>query len=182
MSALVALAGELGTTDRTLRRGIEGGWVRASRPSPRKLEIGPDERVYLRNYWGTLSDLRDVLRTEPSVGAAVLFGSMARGDAHGQSDIDLLVDLRATSPGVRLGVRRRLEEATGRSVQLLPLRAAKNSPLLFAEILKEGRPLVDRERLWPSLQLMRSSVERAAKLEARARAARLADLASPKAA
>lgn len=181
-SPLGPLADELGTTDRTLRRAIEVGLVHANRPSPRKVQIGPEERVYLRSHWETLSRLREALRTEPSVRAAVLFGSVARGDSHGDSDLDLLVDFRDSSPGAWLDVRRRLEAATGRQIQFVSVDSAKKSPLLLSEILNDGRPLVDREDLWKSLQASKGSVERAARAKTRERAAALAGLSSPKAA
>lgn len=181
-SPLRPLAKELGTTDRTLRRAIEIGLVRADRPSPRKVQIGPEERVYLRSYWETLSRLREALRTEPSVRAAVLFGSVARGDSHDDSDVDLLVDLTESAPGAWVDVRRRLEDATGRRIQFVPVDSAKKSPSLLSEILNEGRPLVDREQLWPSLQASRRSVERAARAKTRERATALSELSAPKAA
>ena len=156
--------------------------MRANRPSPRKIQIGPDERVYLRSHWQILSRLREALRTEPSVRAAVLFGSVARGDSQDDSDLDLLVDFKDNAPGTWLDVRRRLEDATGRQIQFVPVDSAKRSPLLLSEILIDGRPLVDREELWTSLQASKGSVERAARTKTRERAATLAGLSAPKAA
>jgi predicted nucleotidyltransferase len=180
--SLEPLAHELGTTDRTLRRAVRSGLVRARRPTPRTVEIGVDERVYLRGHWTTLARLREALRTEPSVRAAVLFGSLARGDDRAGSDIDLLAELRDVTPAARLDLRRRLEAATGRAVQLVEARSAERSPLLLAEILRDGRPLVDRVGLWAALQSRRTAIERAARVEARHNAARLDELAGPKAA
>jgi predicted nucleotidyltransferase len=180
MSPLVRLADELGTTDRTLRRAIKRGLVRARRPSPRTVEIGPDEYVYLRQNWMTLSQLIEALRTEPSVRTAILFGSIARGDGHAQSDVDILVDLRDAAPGARLDLRRRLESAAGRPVQLVPWRAGEQAPSLLSEVIRDGRPLVDRDRVWPALLARKPAVDRAARAEARERALRLADLANGK--
>jgi len=182
MSPLARLADELGTTDRTLRRAVKRGLVKARRPSPRKIEIELDERIYLRKNWTTLSDLTEALRTEPSVRTAILFGSMARGDGHAGSDIDLFVDLRDAAPGARLDLRRRLERASGRSVQLVPRRAGRQSPSLLAEVLRDGRPVVDRDCVWPSLLSQKPAVDRAARAEARERAVRLADISNRKAA
>lgn len=156
--------------------------MRARRPSPRTVEIGAAERVYLRGYWSTLAQLRTALRTEPGVRAAVLFGSLARGDDRAESDVDLLVELRGPALTARLDLRRRLETAAGRRVQLVETRSAERSPLLLAEIIRDGRPLVDRIGVWPAFQSRRAAVERAARAEARRRAARLDDLAAPKAA
>jgi predicted nucleotidyltransferase len=176
--SLQPLAHELGTTDRTLRRSVRSGLVRARRPSPRTVEIGVDERVYLRKHWSDLARLRRALRTEPGVRAAVLFGSLARGDDRADSDVDLLVELREAAPAARVDLRHRLEAATGRSVQLVETRSAERSPVLLAEILRDGRPLVDRAGLWPALQSRRAAVERAARAEAQRRAKRLRDLAA----
>ena len=178
--SLQPLAQELGTTDRTLRRAVRSGLVRANRPSPRRVEVGVAERVYLRGHWATLAQLREALRTEPRVRG--LFGSLARGDDRAESDIDLLVELKDPAPAARLDLRRRLEAAAGRRVQLVETRSAERSPLLRAEIIRDGRPLVDRAGVWPALQSRRAAVERAARTEARRRAARLDDLAAPKAA
>src|SRR5438105_4437154 len=88
VTALPQLANELDTTDRTLRRAVQEGLVRSHRVSPRKLEMPISERTYLRQNWPVLRELRDALRTEPSVRAAILFGSYARGEQHEASDID----------------------------------------------------------------------------------------------
>src|SRR5207247_1937616 len=64
---LPELARELKTTDRTLRRAVELGTLRAARPSPRKVVLSVAERAYLRRHWGLLSALREALRTEPAV-------------------------------------------------------------------------------------------------------------------
>src|SRR5438270_4826625 len=95
--SLRTLAGELETTDRTLRRAFRQGMFRATRPSARKLDLPLAERVYLRRAWPLLSSLRGALRTEPSVGLAVLFGSRARGDERAESDVDLVLELRERS-------------------------------------------------------------------------------------
>jgi hypothetical protein len=37
-------------------------------------------------------------------------------------------------------------------IQIVPLAAAQRNPRLLSEILRDGRPLVDREDIWPGLQ------------------------------
>jgi predicted nucleotidyltransferase len=160
---LPELASELSTTDRTLRRAVLDGLVRAHRPSPRAVDLPLSERVYLRNAWPLLRELRSALRTEPSLRLAVLFGSQSRGDSHGSSDVDLLVDASEAAP--LRDVRRRLEARLGRQVHLVGLRDAELAPLLLAEVLREGRVLVDRERNWPTLLERRVQVEREAERE-----------------
>lgn len=163
LADLVTLAAELGTTDRTLRRSVAQGLVRAGRPSPRKVEIPVKEREFLRRSWPLLSQLRQAFRTEPAVSFAALFGSAARGEMHSGSDVDVLVALRAGADARALASR--LSERVGLHVQLVLLEDAQRVPLLLAEALREGRVLVDRERWWPRLRLQRSKIERAATLE-----------------
>lgn len=160
---LTALAAELATTDRTLRRAVAQGLLRAERPSPRKLEISVEERVYLRRSWPLLSELRQALRTEPAVAFAALFGSAARGELRVGSDVDVLVALRE-SADIRL-LASRLSERVGLQLQIVSLEDAQRAPLLLAEVLGEGRVLVDRERVWPRLRAQRANVERAAARE-----------------
>lgn len=160
---LRALAAELGTTDRTLRRSIEQGLLRVQRPSPRKVDLAVKEREFLRRSWPLLSRLRQGLRTEPSISLAVLFGSTARGEMHAGSDLDILVSLRDGSD--KQGLTSRLSERFEIDVQLVSLEDARRAPLLLAEVLREGRVLVDRECWWPGLQDERPKVERAAARE-----------------
>ena len=166
MRATIAeLADELDTTDRTLRRAVEQGLLRATRPSPRTLDLPLPERVYVRRAWPLLSGLREALRTEPAVSMAVLFGSRARGDDHPGSDVDLLVRLRRDASPRELAAR--LSESIGHHVQGVLLDDARQKPMLLGEIVREGRVLVDREGAWPALLAERPRIERAARREQR---------------
>ena len=160
---LEGLAAELQTTDRTLRRAVAQGLLRAERPSPRKLDISLAEHVYLRQAWPLLSTLRDILRTEPTVSFAALFGSRARGDEQQWSDVDLLVALRDGADSRALA--RRLERRVSEHVQLVELGDALNTPLLLAEVVREGRVLVDRNAIWVQLTRRRGRIEQAAARE-----------------
>lgn len=171
-TALPALASELGTTDRTLRRALAQGLIRGHRSSPRTVRVPARECDYLRNAWPLLADLRSALRTEPGVRLAVLFGSQARGDAGDSSDVDVLVDLR---PGVDArAVTSRLSASVGRRVELVRVDDARHAPLLLAGALREGRLLVDRNGAWPRLLREQSRIERAAQAERRRIEARFA--------
>jgi predicted nucleotidyltransferase len=147
------LASEVGVHERTLRRAVGGGSIRARRPSSRRLLLSEDEGAWVRSHWPLVGRLLAALRTEPNLELAVLFGSVARGDdVVGVSDVDLLVELRRPYPGAIEAMRERLDRRVGPTVQLVPLQTARRDPRLLAEILRDGRPLVDRSRLWPSLQ------------------------------
>ena len=80
MGVLQELAADLGLEERTLRRAVSQGTLRATRTGPRRLTLASGEREYLRVHWSLLSALRQALRTEHPVRLAVLYGSLARGD------------------------------------------------------------------------------------------------------
>lgn len=171
------MARRVGANERTLRRAVELGTVRAVRPSPRRLDFSRDEQHYLEHYWPLLSRLRRTLRTEPSARLAVLFGSTAVGDASASSDIDLLIGGADPDAFQRAGMAARLERAAGGRVHLLVLDEALASPSLLADVLAEGRVLVDRDRVWPSLKRREPEVLSAAVRQEERTARRAADAA-----
>ncbi len=151
--ALQKLADEVGVSERTLRRGVGSGLVRARRPSSRRLVLSEEEASWIRVHWPLVSRLRAALRTEPSLELAVLFGSAARGDdVAGVSDLDLLVELRRPRPGALEALRVRLNRQLPAEAQLVSLDDARRNPRLLSEVLRDGRPLVDREQSWSRLQ------------------------------
>lgn len=170
---LQQLAGELNADERSLRRAVEVGALRCRRPSPRRLEIGPDEKDYLRRHWPVIVSLRAALRTEPNVRAAVLFGSVARGTETEASDLDLLVELERESLLELTALTGRLEERVGREVQGVRLSEARDRPAFLATILQEGRVIIDRDGDWAAISRQRPRIERQAK-ESRAEASETA--------
>jgi predicted nucleotidyltransferase len=160
MTELGLLAHEVGVHERTLRRAIAEGSIRARRPSPRKLELPLSERQYVRRHWPLLSTLREVLRTQGQVRLALLFGSTARGTDTERSDIDVLVDLLDPQLDALVELEERLGAATGRRVQLVRLADAEGDPSFLAEVLSEGRVLVDRDDVWPVLRSREPAIRR----------------------
>lgn len=81
-----------------------------------------------------------VLSRHPGIRLAILFGSMASGEGHAESDLDLAVDA-----GIPLGMEARialmgeLAEATGRPVDLVDL-CSVGEPLL-GQIVVHGKRL-----------------------------------------
>lgn len=167
VTVLVDLARELGLSERTLRRAVASGTIRAERPSPRRLRLSEDEQEWVLRHWPTVARLREELRTEPSVRLAVLFGSSARGREHRRSDVDLLVEVDAPSRDRLARLEERLSSAAEHEVQLVSARDAQASPGLLADALLDGRVLVDRDGLWPRLKRRESSLRRAAELRDR---------------
>ena len=152
-SVLEQLASEVGVSERTLRRAVAGGLIRARRPSSRRLLLPDSEATWVRSHWSLVSQLLAILRTEPNLELVVLFGSVARGDeAKGVSDVDLMVEFRRPFPGVLEALRLRLNRQLPAEVQLVPLEGARRNPRLLTEVLRDGRPLVDREQSWRRLQ------------------------------
>jgi predicted nucleotidyltransferase len=157
------LAAEIGVSSRTLRRAVLRGLVRGKQSKRGRYEITSGERRYVRHHWGTLSEVLAFLRTEPNVRLAVLFGSLARGDARAESDVDLLVQFARKEDLGPADLSLRLSERLGRNVHVVTLEAAENSSLLLADVLREGRVLVDREGSWPRLRRRADRVERRAR-------------------
>ena len=156
---LEQLADEVGVHERTLRRAAGSGLLHARRSGPRRLSLSDSETVWVRSHWPLVGRLRAVLRTEPNVALAVLFGSVARGDdLPDSSDVDLLVELRISKPGALQALQERLTERLGVEVQIVPLQVTRRDPLLMEEILRDGRPLIDRDRIWSEVQAQRGQI------------------------
>jgi predicted nucleotidyltransferase len=175
-SDLPAVARDIGVPERTLRRAVQRGTVRCHRPGARQVELAFDEETYLRENWETISTITEALRTERNVRLAVLFGSFARGHAGQDSDVDVLVSLTEDRPMYVSYLTVRLTRALGRDVDVVSLKHVRaHDPALLDAILRDGRPVVDREHSWPALIAQRATVERAAvkaRAQRRRRAAR----------
>lgn len=162
MTELELLAEQLNVSERTLRRAVNQGVLRATRPSPRRLEIPVAEKQYVRRAWPLLALLRAALRTESNVRFALLFGSAARGEDSPHSDVDLLIGLRDGSLDRVADLGAKLERLTDCRVDLVSLEGAKTTPGLLAEATAEGRPLVDRDAIWPALYRREEDLRREA--------------------
>lgn len=160
MSLLTQIAREVGVDERTLRRAVNDGALRARRPSPRKLEMSVGESLYARRRWPLLAKLRDALRTERNTRFALLFGSAARGEDTEGSDIDVIVSLRDSSYSRLSDIQLKLEGAVGRPVDVVLLEEAEEDPTFLAMALEDGRVLVDREGAWPGLRSREAGLRR----------------------
>lgn len=169
MSATLELARELDVSDRTLRRAVSRELLRGARRSANRLVISDDERAYVRSHWGLLQTLVAALRTEPGVEAAVLYGSVAKGTDHADSDVDLLVKLRGAASTSVPALERRVTRAVGRPVHVVRLEDGLADGGFALKIIDHGRPLTDRGDVWASLRRRRAGLARKAAAQAAAR-------------
>jgi predicted nucleotidyltransferase len=151
MESLRSLALDLDIPERTLRRAAGEGLIRGERVSAHKFHTSVRERDYLRRQWPMLAQLRGLLRTEPNVSFAALYGSQAAGTAGPDSDVDLVVDLRRDEMARLADLSGRLSRAVGRDVQTVRLADARSVPALLADLVEHGRVLVDRDGTWVRL-------------------------------
>jgi predicted nucleotidyltransferase len=169
MSATLELARELDVSDRTLRRAVSRELLRGRRRSAHRLAISDDERAYVRSHWGLLQTLVAALRTESGIEAAVLYGSVAKGTDHAESDVDLLVTLRRAARTSLPALERRVTRAVGRPVHVIRLEDALADGGFALEIIDHGRLLTDRGDVWASLKRRRTGLTRKAVAQAAAR-------------
>lgn len=126
--------------------------LKASRQGSRTVVLPASERSYVRIYWPLIAGLLETLRKQPNIRLAVLFGSVARGEAGEESDLDLLVELGRDDYLAHAEAAAALDDAAGRRVQTVTLNDAARAPLLLADVLRDGRVLVDRDGRWPMLK------------------------------
>jgi len=148
MTELDELARDVRVSGRTLRRAAERGTLFVNRPTPKKAIVPVGERLYVRKHWPLLSRLIAEIRTSPNVRLAVVFGSVARGEQDADSDLDIAVRLRRDDHRKRTELAERLASASGRSVQLVSSEQLREAPMLLADVLRDGRVLVDRDGEW----------------------------------
>jgi predicted nucleotidyltransferase len=91
---------------------------------------------------------------------ALLFGSTATGTDTPESDVDILADLR--DPGFERVVElaTKLTRLVGRQVDVVELEEAEAQPSFLAQVVAEGRVLVDREDLWARLRAREEGLRR----------------------
>ncbi|HEY4810681.1 MAG TPA: nucleotidyltransferase domain-containing protein [Solirubrobacteraceae bacterium] len=160
MAGLTLLAEEVCVNERTLRRAVSQGTLRGNWSTSRKLDLPLSEREYVRRSWGLLSTLRIALRTERNVRFALLFGSTARGTDTLASDVDVLVCLSDASMARLADLSAKLTRLVGRRVDVVELKDIESEPAVLAQIVGDGRVLVDREQTWPRLRRREAALRR----------------------
>ncbi len=97
-----------------------------------------------------LKRLHGVLARHPDIRLAVLFGSLAAGRSHADSDLDLAVDAGHLLTSVaRINLIGELAEVTGRAVDLVDLNTV-GEPLL-GQILQHGRRILGSDHHYAEL-------------------------------
>jgi len=94
-----------------------------------------------------IAKIERVLKAEPAVAAAYIFGSFGTDRFNSDSDIDIGV-LYAKMPGKTFDkayfeLKGKLEEAVGNEVDLVILNSS--SPILCMQVLKHGRKIFEKD-------------------------------------
>lgn len=94
--------------------------------------------------------IQAILAPHPEVRLAILFGSLATGQGHRDSDVDLAIDAgQPLGIKAKMSLMTQLAECTGRSVDLIDLHTV-GEPLL-GQILKHGKRLLGEDGLYAEL-------------------------------
>lgn len=163
--ALAETAETLDCSERTLRRYINDGLLHGRGLDRYRFELSLREQHYLQSHWALLRSLRTTLRTERDVRLAVLFGSTSTGEDRQDSDVDLMVVYRREDVLALAGLRHRLADTVGRNLHLIRLDDARRSPSLLADVISEGRVVIDRDDRWQRLLATRAQVDELARSE-----------------
>jgi predicted nucleotidyltransferase len=103
--------------------------------------------------------LREVLSGFPQITLAILFGSVASGKAHAQSDLDLaVIAAKPLHAAEKIQIIEALAMATGRPIDLVDVYFAPQ-PLL-SQVFKHGRRILGSDTAYAQL-LYRHLIEQA---------------------
>jgi predicted nucleotidyltransferase len=103
--------------------------------------------------------LREVLSGFPQLTLAILFGSVASGKAHAQSDLDLaVIAAKPLQAAEKIQIIEALAMATGRPIDLVDVHFAPQ-PLL-GQVFKYGRRIMGSDNAYAQL-LYRHLIEQA---------------------
>ncbi|MCY7307139.1 MAG: nucleotidyltransferase domain-containing protein [Rhodoferax sp.] len=102
------------------------------------------------NMTSTDAPIKDVLARFPALVLALVFGSVARGQAHFESDLDIAVAARqALTITEKMDLIAALAERTGRPIYLIDLKVAAKP--LMGQILRHGRRLMGSDEAYAQL-------------------------------
>ena len=90
------------------------------------------------------------ISTQPGIGLAILFGSLATGDGRVESDLDLAIDAgRSLTAGEKIALISELAGRTGRPVDLVDIQTV-GEPLL-GQILQHGKRILGSDTHYANL-------------------------------
>ncbi|WP_333843962.1 type VII toxin-antitoxin system MntA family adenylyltransferase antitoxin [Limnohabitans sp.] len=94
--------------------------------------------------------LREVLTNFPQITLAIVFGSVASGQAHAQSDLELaVIAAKPLQAAEKIQIIEALALATGRAIDLVDVHSAPQ-PLL-GQVLKHGRRILGSDTAYAQL-------------------------------
>lgn len=94
--------------------------------------------------------IQATLARHSEIRLAILFGSMATGEGHHDSDVDLAIDAgQPLEANAKMSLIAEIAESTGRPVDLIDLRTI-GEPLL-GQILKHGKRLKGQDGIYAEL-------------------------------
>ncbi len=94
--------------------------------------------------------LQEVLQRFPALDLALVFGSVAKGQQHEASDLDIAVGAsRPLTVPEKMGIISALADSTGRPVDLVDLKTV-TEPLL-GQIVRHGRRLLGGDKAYGQL-------------------------------
>jgi predicted nucleotidyltransferase len=103
--------------------------------------------------------LREVLSGFPQITLAILFGSVASGKAHAQSDLDLaVIAAKPLQAAEKIQIIEALAMATGRPIDLVDVHFAPQP--LMGQVFKHGRRIMGSDTAYAQL-LYRHLIEQA---------------------
>lgn len=104
----------------------------------------------LRQDLNVKRSILSAIKTQPGIGLAILFGSLAAGEGRAESDLDLAVDAgRRLTAGEKMALISELAGRTGRPVDLVDLHAV-GEPLL-GQILRHGKRILGSDTRYANL-------------------------------
>ena len=104
-----------------------------------------------------VSQIVSALQSVASLELAVVFGSVARGDAHMSSDLDVAVRYaKPLDAEQKLALIEALAEVSGRAIDLIDLRVA--GPIVARQALTSGKRIFGTNEIW-AIQTARTLID-----------------------
>lgn len=120
------------------KKGTKG---KSKKPAPRKKGVGKKERVQILKKF-----TKEVLKKYgPVIRSIVLFGSTARGESRGESDIDVFVIIDDTRAKISPGMKDEIEDGLDVIAKRCNKQLSVQQPYLLTEfwgMVRDGHPIV----------------------------------------